>query len=204
MKKLLLLLTACCLAAGIQSSYAQASFGVKAGANIANVNFESNGLSFTPESLFGFYAGPFARLGVSSQFSIQPELLLSLQGYSIDIGDLLGEAGGDGKVNAQNLYLNLPVMARFSATEALHLEAGPQVGLLLNSKFKVDEGSIEVEESYKDLDFGLNIGAGYTLPLGLSIEARYNLGLANIGEGAEDSDGKATNRVFSFGLGYTF
>lgn len=204
MKKRLLQFVIACLAFGISSSYGQATFGIKAGANLANMNFESNGFNFTPESLVGFYAGPFARLGVSSQFAIQPELLLSLQGYSIDLGDLVGEEVADGKMKSQNLYLNLPVMARFYPTEALHLEAGPQVGLLLNSKVKGDEGSVDDEESYKDLDFGLNIGAGYTLPLSLTIEARYNLGLANVAEGAENSDGKATNRVFSFGLGYTF
>lgn len=206
MKKQLLLLMAAVFGFGISSSYAQASFGIKAGVNIANVNFDSgSSLSIQPDALVGFYAGPFAKLGVSDKFAVQPELLLSMQGYSFDFGDMVEEVEIDGKVDAQNLYLNLPIMARFYPIEALHLEAGPQVGLLLSSKVKAGGESFDNEEdAMKDLDFGLNIGAGYTLPLGLIIEARYNFGLANLAEDTEGSDGSVTNRVFSFGLGYTF
>src|SRR5690606_41610679 len=103
-------------------------------------------------------------------------------------------------------YLSLPAMRRVGATEALYLEAGPQVGLLLGSKVTSGGVSADSEES-NDLDFGLNIGAGYRLPMGLSIEARYNFGLANMFEDEQDAnmgEVKVTNRVFSFGLGYRF
>ncbi|HYH56533.1 MAG TPA: porin family protein [Anseongella sp.] len=204
MKKQLLLLGFACLAFGLSNSFAQTTFGVKAGANIADVNFDTgSSITLNPDVLVGFYAGGFARLGVSSKFSVQPELLLSLQGFKFNLGEL-SEEGGDFEVSSKNLYLNLPVMARFAATEALHLEAGPQVGLLLNSKGEIEGISAEDEDSYKDIDFGVNVGAGYTLPMGLSIEARYNFGLANIVEGLEDTDASVTNRVLSFGLGYTF
>lgn len=205
MKKQLLILAIVFLGFGLSNSYGQATFGIKAGANIANANFDTGtSVTIKTDALIGFYAGPFARLNVSSQFAVQPELLLSMQGFKWNLDGLLGEEAEDvGETTIQNLYLNLPVMLRFAATDALHLEAGPQVGLLLSSEAKVDGGSGDLEDTFEDLDFGVNIGAGYTLPVGLSIEARYNLGLADMA-GESEGEGSITNRVFSFGLGYTF
>lgn len=205
MKKQLLLFALALLCFGVSNSYGQATFGIKAGANIANANFDSGtSVTIKPDALVGFYAGAFARLGVSSQFAIQPELLLSMQGFKWNLDGLFGEEVEDvGETTIQNLYLNLPIMLRFAATDALHLEAGPQVGLLLSSEAKADSGSGDLEDTFEDLDFGVNIGAGYTLPLGLSIDARYNFGLADMA-GESEGEGSITNRVFSFGLGYTF
>lgn len=204
MKKRLLYFAIACLAFGFNTTYGQATFGIKAGANLANMNFDTGtSITFKPDVLFGFYAGPTARFDVTSRFAIQPELLLSLQGAKYDLGELMG---ADIEVTSKNLYLNLPVMARVSATDALYVEAGPQVGLLLSSKDETGDVSVDTEEM-NDLDFGLNIGAGYRLPVGLSIEARYNFGLANLysnAEGSDDDNLTVTNRVFSFGLGYTF
>ncbi|QEC51134.1 outer membrane protein with beta-barrel domain [Anseongella ginsenosidimutans] len=204
MKKHLLLFAIACMAFGISTSYGQATFGVKAGANLANANFDTgSSLSVKPDAIIGFYAGPTARFDVSSRFAIQPELLLSLQGFKWEFDFETGGEDVGFDATFQNLYLNLPVMARFSATEALHLEAGPQVGLLLSSKVKNEDVSVDWEEN-NELDFGLNIGAGYQLPMGLSVEARYNFGLANIFGDMEDDNTSVTNRVLSLGLGYTF
>lgn len=207
MKKHVLFLAVLCLTCLTGTSYGQAVFGIKAGVNLANANFDTgSSISIKPDALAGFYAGPTARFDVSSNFSIQPELLLSLQGFKYSMDIEVMEEEFDFDATFKNLYLNLPVMARFAATEALYLEAGPQVGLLLDSKVKSGGVSADSEES-NDLDFGLNIGAGYRLPMGLSIEARYNFGLVNMFEDEQDADMgevKVTNRVFSFGLGYRF
>lgn len=58
-----------------------------------------------------------------------------------------------------------------------------------------------LDEITKSTDFGLGLGAAYDLPMGLIIEARYNLGLANI---SDVSGFDSKNTGFQVGLGYKF
>jgi opacity protein-like surface antigen len=51
------------------------------------------------------------------------------------------------------------------------------------------------------LDYGLGIGAAYEFPMGLFVDARYNLGLANI---SDDDNYKVNNTGMMVGLGYRF
>lgn len=149
-------------------------FGPKAG--VTFTNFTGDGDS---DGKTGFYVGGFVDLSISEKFHIQPELLYSSEGAdkaSID-------------------YIRIPVMAKYYVAEGFNLQAGPNVG------FKVATENDALDEFTKSTDFGLGLGAAYDLPMGLIIEARYNLGLANI---SDVSGFDSKNTGFQVGLGYKF
>lgn len=185
-------------------TYAQkAEFGMKGGLNVANQNFDGDGAPPT-SSLIGFHIAGFVDIKISDKFSIQPELLYSTQGTKLNwLSDGV-------TINSFKLaYINIPVMAKYYATEKFCLEVGPQIGFLTSAKVNgTSDGTtvdVDAKRFYNSTDFGINIGAGYDLTKKISAGIRYNLGLSNIGSNEFVSDGdKITNSVFSLSLGYKF
>ncbi|GGE89724.1 Outer membrane protein beta-barrel domain-containing protein [Chishuiella changwenlii] len=203
MKKILLLLPLLVLAI---NTNAQTKFGVKGGMNVSNLtgDLQNN------KSKIGFYAGGYATIKIDDKFAFQPEVLYSAQGTKFNsIQAVVPEYGpvtSDLKFNLD--YVNIPLMFKYYATEGLNIEAGPQVGFLVSAKghakANVDGQKVndtgDIDELFKSVDFGLNLGLGYELRNGINFGARYNFGLANI----SDVGGKIKNSVFSIGLGYSF
>lgn len=185
MKKLFL--TAAAIFAFGFANAQETKFGVKAGLNMADLGGDdADGI----DSKIGFHVGGFAEIKLSDKFAVQPELVYSTQGGKVD----------GGKYNFD--YLNIPIMAKFYATEQFSIEAGPQIGFLMSAKVKPDSGdSIDVKDELKSTDFGANIGLGYNFTENISANLRYNLGLSNI----VDADGaELKNNVFSLSVGYKF
>ena len=75
------------------------------------------------------------------------------------------------------------------------LEAGPQIGFKINDNLDVPEGGDEI----KTFDTAFVGGLGFNFPMGLSINARYALGLSEI---VKDSDAK--NQVIQLGAAFKF
>ena len=66
--------------------------------------------SIGEKSKIGFYAGVFMNAPISSEFSIQPEVVYSQQGAKFkDMGNVT-----DRKLNLG--YINVPVMVQYNAT----------------------------------------------------------------------------------------
>ncbi|MDQ6472243.1 porin family protein [Flavobacterium sp. LHD-80] len=177
-------------------------FGIKGGVNLSTFTGDVEDAS----SKVGFQVGGFAEFKFSDKFAIQPELLYSLQGAKFD-------EKGDSYTYKENIhasYLNIPVMARYYVVNKLSIEAGPQIGFLLSAKDKWESlengekytGKENIKDSFKSVDFGLNIGAGYDFTENVSAGIRYNFGLSNISD-FEDA-GKIHNNVISLNLGYKF
>ena len=185
MKKLLL--TAAAVFAFASANAQETKFGVKAGVNLADWSGDdAEGV----DSKVGFHVGGFAEIKLTDKFALQPELLYSAQGGK----------GDAAKVNVD--YINIPVMAKFYATEQFSIEAGPQVGFLLSAKVKPDSGDTQdVKDQLKSTDFGMNVGLGYNFTENLSAGLRYNLGLSDVVD-VDSADVK--NSVFSLSLGYKF
>ncbi|WP_126247127.1 porin family protein [Chitinophaga rhizosphaerae] len=185
-KSIFLFLTICLLSVAAQAQ--QVKFGMKGGLNVAKITNIDN-----RKSRPSIYVGGFARVGINEQWSIQPELVYSGQGFKIDppFFDTYTEA-----VN----YINLPVMAQYHIIPEFYLEAGPQIGFKVAAKIKNDGNSHDVGDAYKGVDFGLGFGLGYDFDFGLGVGARYNFGLTN----AADTDKKHANSVAQFGVTYTF
>ncbi len=118
-------------------------------------------------------------------------------------GASFNDSFATGKLNYG--YLNVPVLFKYQLSSGLFLETGPQVGFLLSAKETADGQSGDEKSNTQSIDFAWAFGLGFKLPLGLGIDARYNLGMTNLAKGDFSSDGTtAKNSVFQFGLFFMF
>lgn len=196
MKKLLLFVALATLSfTAVQSQNVR--FGVKGGVNFSSVN--GNDFDGT-KGVTGFQVGGVAKIGITELLAIQPEILFSAQGYSVD------EPGYGYSVRLG--YINLPVMVDFTIAEGLSLQGGPQFGFNVVSGYKFDGDAnedFEKEEGVKTLDLGAGIGAQYILPINLFFQARYVIGFSDVYDeldGGVQPNGK--NSVISLSAGYFF
>jgi opacity protein-like surface antigen len=178
---------------------AQVTFGAKAGVNFSDIIGEKVD-SF--EGLTSFHVRAVAEIQISEKFSVQPELIYSMQGsdYSEDFeGD---DFEGSVKVN----YLNIPLMAKYYVADGFSLEAGPQIGLLVSATDEYEDEEDDIKDFLKSTDFGINFGLGYKLESGLNFTARYNIGLSdNLDADDFETDGaEYKNSVIQFSVGYFF
>lgn len=178
------------------AGYSQVQFalGVKAGPNFANIDTKADP-GETYKSRTGFHGGAFALFKLT-KIGIQPELLFSQQGSKVEFN------GGD--IEANYNYINIPIILKLYLAAGLNLQAGPQIGFA--SKAEVVETvngvstTTDVKDFVKGNDVSVALGAGWDLPFGLTIDARYNLGLSKINDSAGSE--KAKNQVFQVSVGF--
>lgn len=166
-------------------------FGVKAGINASNFagDLQNNKMRN------GLHIGFVSEIIVSDQFSIQPELLYSAQGYKNETPGSFSKSKFD--------YINLPILVKYYAVDKLSIEAGPQVGFLLNSVNRSNNGNTDINDQ-STVDFGIDLGLGYELPSGVFFQGRYNLGITNANNAANADAFKYTNSVFQLSIGVLF
>ena len=162
-------------------------FGFKAGGNISK--YIGNSLTDYKGS-FGFYLGGFSKFNITKRFKIQAEILYGLQGSK----ELTGEVEFRGTIEQEPIIINVerkttestfitPIVGQFYLTENLYLEAGPQVGLIINSKSIITNvpsellDISEIKVNYDSFDFGVTIGMGFNLINNIGINTRYYFGL---------------------------
>jgi hypothetical protein len=178
----------------------KAAFGLKGGVNIANLkigDFETVNNYHTRTS---FHLGSLAHIHLNQQLALQPELFFSGQGTKYKSNyqmDDVPDVAYDWHLN----YLNVPVLLQYLPCKGFRVETGPQVGLLLSAKSKDKYDEQDIKENLKGGDFSWVFGAGYATKLGLGMDIRYNLGVADINKNLVLS---AKNKVFQIGLFYLF
>lgn len=181
MKRVLLVLVC---AASFTALNAQVKFGIKAGANFANlVGDDAEGL----KTKVGFNAGAQVQIPVSSSISVQPEAVISVQGAK-------GES--DSKINLT--YVNVPVMLTWTSPSGFFAQTGPQIGFLMSAKAKVGDESEDIKDFFKGTDFAWGFGLGFTTQSGFGVNGRFNVGLSKIVEG----EGDMKNSVAQVGVFY--
>ena len=163
--------------------------GIKGGVNLATLKPDLN----DPATRTSFHLGGMAEISLIDQLSLQPELLYSSQGVK-------DESDDDEVVKLD--YLTIPVLAKYHASEAFSIEAGPQIGLLLSAKGEDDGETFDFKDVTKSTDIGFAFGLGYKLPSGINFNARYYFG-SNVNDDESDSD-KIKNNVIQFSIGYWF
>jgi len=166
----------------IQMSYAQSvQFGIKAGANYANVT----GSKINTNAIINYHAGIVAKIGLIKGLSFQPELLYTTQGasYETALADYKNELG----------YIVIPAMLQIHLSKSITLDMGPQVGFLLNEKNNFDV------QKYNTFDASANAGLGLKITNSIFAQARYCVGLTKL---QPNSDIK--NNVVQLSLGILF
>ncbi|WP_396149661.1 porin family protein [Flavobacterium sp.] len=166
----------------VQMSYAQSvQFGIKAGANYANVT----GSKINTNAIVNYHAGIVAKIGLTKGLSFQPELLYTTQGasYETALADYKNELG----------YIVIPAMLQIHLSKSITLDMGPQVGFLLNEK-----NNFDVQKS-NTFDASANAGLGLKITNSIFAQARYCVGLTKL---QPNSDIK--NNVVQLSLGILF
>lgn len=194
MKKIMLILVVFTTTAIV--SNAQVKFGVKAGLN----GYTLGGDDVDGEDVktkIGFNAGGLVNIPISQMFAFQPELIYSGEGGRI--------TDGDDRANFNLNYINIPLLVQFTSTSGFYAEAGPQIGFLMSAKIDTKVGGVSSDQDIKDelksTNFSAAVGAGFRMPSGLGIGARYNVGLGNI---SDDSNGDIKTSGFQVGLSFLF
>ncbi len=185
MKKISLFFLAL-MCSAILFAQTSAKLGIKGGLNVANLDVKN----VNTDARLGFHGGLLAHIHLTPQWGIQPELLYSGQGMEENINDSKWKLS----------YINVPVMIQYMFDNGFRLEAGPQIGFLVDGEIEGDNGSeLDITNDLKTIDAGLGLGIGYLTYSGLGISGRYNLGLTDINE---DGGNTIKNRVFQVGLFY--
>lgn len=180
---------------------AQIRFGAKAGANFSTLTGSDATMdgNVSPKYKTGFAGGALVNVPLSNQFSLQPEVLYSMEGARYKEGEIKM----DYKIN----FINIPVFAQYNHSSGFYAETGPQFGLLTSAKISSGDYSMSIKDNMKKFNLSWGFGAGYKLSSGLGIGARYQLGLTSIAEGDSDGEGDAAADVkssgFHIGLFYT-
>jgi hypothetical protein len=182
-------------------------FGIKGGLNVANQIYSGDATP-SPTSLIGINIGAFVDFKIADKLYIQPEVLYSTQGSKFNLTVNNGGTYYATENTFKLAYINIPVMLKYYVAEKFSLEAGPQIGFLVDSKIQVNVMGQSVLQDAKDIfetvDFGINLGAGYDITKKFSAGVRYNLGLYNVMKTESGDDSKIKNNVFSISLGYKF
>ena len=158
-------------------------FGLKAGLNLSKFNQPNM------DNIAGFNAGAFAHVHLSRHFALQPEVVYSQQGSKLANNETQ-------RVN----YVNIPVLGQYMFGGGLRLQTGPQIGLRTNATIKNGNHESANDNAYTGADVAWSFGAGFLSPVGLGVDARYNLGITDITKSSSD----IKNRVFQVGLFYQF
>ena len=168
-----------------------AKFGIKAGVNISTLNIEDFD---DDDARIGLHIGGLAHihLGTAEQWALQPELVYSQEGGKLNFSG--------GSVTTKLDYINIPVMFQYMFNNGFRIEAGPQLGLLVSSKYDSDGDEEDADDDFKSTNVSLGFGLSYLTDSGFGVGGRYNLGLSKIGEGSGD----VKARTLQLGLFYMF
>ncbi len=167
-------------------SYAQTNMGIKGGLNFSTIHPE--GFS-NPDLRTGFHVGLLWHIHGGQGIAFQPEVVYSLQGARLSNNEKLNLG-----------YVNAPFLLQVMVGRGFRLEAGPQLGFLVNARTQSGNTLENVRPSYKTIDAALAVGFGFLGRAGLGFDARYNYGLSAINKSGAD----VANRVFQVGLFYQF
>ena len=137
-------------------SFAQnASYGVRVGYNISNLDFEPDA-TFDNTHRNGFAIGFFGQYDLSASISLAPEIQFSAEGA---------------KARALRIdYIQAPILVKFKIGSRLSVGAGPLVGVKVH----------EYEDGYKNFGFSAVGAFEFMITDEIFIDARYHYGLTNV------------------------
>jgi opacity protein-like surface antigen len=207
----------------IGSANAQITYGIQAGASIANwkgdalqslnkvVDLTSGFIN--TKSKTGITAGVYANIPIAAQFSFEPGLGYTQKGYTLQ-GDLKIDAlkflGANAIAKVEAHYIDVPLIIKAEVAKGLSIYAGPQFSYLVKNNLHINAGllgislynnKIDLTNNFNRLDIGLSGGLGYQLSNGINIKAGYDYGLSKVDK---NSNIKAYNRVVKLSVGFTF
>jgi membrane-associated protease RseP (regulator of RpoE activity) len=184
MKKLIIVVAAAVALTALAPIGLEAGVGLKGGLSWSSLAQSSTEpIPFSFGKLPYYVGGVFFDIGLGF-VSIQPEILYVRMGGQYEVDEL-------NSLEIRHQYIQAPLLLRFNVIPAGPIRpficAGGYGAYLIKSEGVMEiDGTAEktdITEDYQRFDYGVVGGAGILFKLGivgLSIEGRYNYGLANI------------------------
>jgi hypothetical protein len=186
--------------------------GVRGGVNLADLNdknLPSGSLYNGAQSKTAFNGGLFLNIPIGSRnFRFQPEISYSSQGGKVQMNS------STANTYEQDLdYINFPLNFQLMTNNGFFVQTGPQVGFLVGAETVNASGGMATnggnKQDFDKLDLSWTGGVGYLSRVGLGIDLRYNIGIANVvaddaRTGAPLKGGTWKNSVAQFSLIYHF
>ena len=207
----------------MSSTKAQITYGVQAGATIANWKGDalqslndvvdlSNGF-VTTKSKTGISIGGYVNIPVTDKISFEPGLQYAQKGYTMQ-GDLKVDAlkflGVNASAKVEAHYIDIPLVLKAELAKGLSIYAGPQVSYLVKNNLHLNAGilgislyndRLDITDNFNRVDMGLAGGIGYKFDNGFNIKAGYDYGLSKLDK---NDNFKAYNRVAKISVGFSF
>jgi len=181
-------------------------FGLKAGANAANLTgLDAQNSSFgTLSNKLGFVGGIFLNFPMGNVFSIQLEGLYTMKGSDVTITDVETISG---KLYAN--YIEIPLLLKFRIPTpgiSPFVFAGASVGFKLSEKLTAQGQDVPLSEAlFKNNDYGAIFGGGLNIGGHFHIDVRYSLGMEKIVPALTDGTAlDVKNGVWSATIGIGF
>ena len=173
----------------------------------------------------GYSVGAYGIFELSDVITLKPELLYAHRTatatLNMDLSPLTSGAFSGDIVMEQTLsfdHIEIPIVFGYLASEEFSINAGPYISMILSGKMKrsttypsdfaaaagVPDTETEENDDLEDfstIEFGLSVGASYTLNEIIVIDVRYALGLSDL-ENTDELTAKPSAIRISFG--YTF
>jgi hypothetical protein len=185
----------------------KSKIALKVGYNFSYVTGAESG--FDPKQNNGYMISAAFSPSHNNGLGYRSELVYSKQGYSFD--------DGGKNTDVMNDYLYMPHLMTYTIAKAVQLQAGGQVGVLLNSKKTSGGKDSTITDLMNRFDYGFAGGVEVYPFKGLIIGGRYNLGLGKLYKQYDPTststpyplpfDPSTTNLkngVFQFFVGYRF
>jgi hypothetical protein len=163
-------------------TYAQVSYGIKAGPNLSDVRFYLKDSWHDQhrywQTTLGFHAGFFLSVPLTNRFSVRPELEFIQKGFLVKALP----QGDQPKSRITFAYIQLPVLFSFKVVDKLYLEAGPAVGYRLSKSSSSDHFQFDYYMTLFEEKFELSVlgGVRFAVTENVGLALRYNYGLSNI------------------------
>jgi len=172
---------------------AQFHVGIKGGANVTKVD----GKSFKEQFRYGYHLGGFAEIGLSEKFRLQPEVLFNQYATTLDSNykEIYENIINSDQSKVKLGYLSIPLLLDYKLLGPIHLQAGPQVGILIDKNRSILQNG---GDAFKKGDFSMVGGVQINL-LKLRVSGRYVIGLNNIND-IDDQD-KWKNQAIQVSVG---
>ena len=148
----------------------KSKIGIKAGYNFSSV--VGSGSSFDPKQNNGYMVSAFFGSSNKNGFGYRSELVYSKQGYSFD--------DGGKNTDVMNDYLYMPHLVTYTIANVVQIQAGAQIGVLLNAKKTSGSKDSSITDLMNRFDYGFAAGLEVYPFKGLIIGTRYNLGLGKM------------------------
>ncbi len=188
----LAIISAFLIAAGSDKAFSQRTeIGFKGGFNIYSLNFEDNAETDNRTTLQYGFIGRFYPVRIRS-LTLQTELNYSPQGVYLKSSDAVVRLD----------HINVPILFQYRFDNNIRVQAGPQLGFLMNSWMDQGGATYDITNRFRKVDLSFTAGLSYPLMSnGLGIDIRYNLGLSRI---STDDLYRSSNRGLQISLFYLF